>query len=206
MEAKIVMYIIGLGGPTCTGKTTVAKSAATRLGGQTISMESYYLDHSALPVNQRAKLNFDVPEAVDSDLLLQHIREFATGNDIHVPVYDFAEHQRVAGRQEVVKNAPLLIVEGILVLHWPELRSRFDLCVYLDAPDAVCFQRRRVRDIVERQRTHDFIKQQYDGSVQPMAEKYVYPTKHYADVVIDATQSVRAVESELVKHIRAHHS
>ncbi len=195
------MYIIGLGGPSCTGKTTVAKRAAEKLGGQTISMESYYFDQSSLPVSERAERNFDAPDSIDVKLLLQQVRDFASGKDIDVPVYDFAEHTRVAGRSEHVKNNPVLIVEGILILHWPELRSQFDLCVYLDAPDPVCFQRRKVRDIVERQRSYEFITRQYQSSVLPMAAKYVYPTKRYANLVIDATQSVDAVESALVSQV-----
>jgi uridine kinase len=195
------MYIIGLGGPSCTGKTTVAKRVAERLNGQTISMESYYSDQSLVPMKERAQQNFDAPDSVDVDLLSRHIREFAAGNDIQVPVYDFAEHTRKSGRHELVRNTSLLIVEGILVLHWPELRDKFNLCVYLDAPDEVCFQRRKVRDIVERQRSYEFIVRQYQNSVLPMATKYVYPTKRYADVIIDAKQSIHAVESALLSNI-----
>jgi len=194
-------FIVGLGGPSCTGKSTLAKRIAERLGGKTISMESYYNDLSHLAASERPKCNFDAPEALDAALLDRHVSEFAQGRDIEVPIYDFAEHTRVSGEHELLKSAPLLIVEGILVLYWPELRTNYDLSVYLDAPDDICFQRRRVRDIVERQRSQEFIRQQYYDTVVPMAHQYVYPTKHYADAVIDASREISAVETELLAKI-----
>jgi len=194
-------FIVGLGGPSCTGKSTLAKRLAARLGGKTISMESYYNDLSHMPASERPKCNFDAPESLDAALLDRHVSEFAQGRDIEVPIYDFADHTRVSGRHELLKSAPLLIVEGILILYWPELRSNYDLKVYLEAPDDVCFQRRRVRDIVERQRSQEFIRQQYFGTVVPMARQFVYPTKHYADAVIDASREISAVETELTAKV-----
>jgi uridine kinase len=194
-------FIIGLAGPTCTGKSTVAKSIARRLGGQTISIESYYLDQGNVPVTERAKRNFDSPDALDGDLLVRHVKSLAAGEDVEVPIYDFAEHTRIPGRHERVKSSPFLIVEGILVLHWPELRMMFDKSFYLDAPSEVCLQRRKVRDIVERQRAHEFVVQQYQEKVLPMAVQYIYPTKQHADVVINATQSIDKIESELISQI-----
>jgi uridine kinase len=197
------MIIVGLGGPSCTGKTTVARQAAGKLNAQVISMESYYLDQASIPMRDRAERNFDALDAIDGKLLSTHIREFAAGKDIQVPIYDFAEHTRVANRHETIKSGSILIVEGILVLHWPELRANFNLSVYLDAPDPVCFQRRKVRDIVERQRSYEFITRQYQSLVLPMAAKYIYPTKCHADVVLDATQSIDSVVSAFISNVQA---
>lgn len=194
-------FIIGLAGPTCTGKTTVAKSIARRLGGRTISLESYYLDQGNVPLSERTRRNYDSPDSLDGRLLVQHVKALAAGEDVEVPIYDFAEHTRVTGRHERVSSCPVLIIEGILVLHWPELRAMFDKSFYLDAPSDVSLQRRRVRDIVERQRSHEFVLQQYQEKVLPMAIQYVHPTKQYANVVIDATESLDKIESELMSSL-----
>jgi uridine kinase len=195
-------FIVGIGGPSGTGKTTVTKRVANALGAQVISMESFYLDLGSLPPAERANRNFDAPDAIDSALLFRSVQDFAEGKDIDVPVYDFAVHTRVPGRFEHVRNGPILIVEGILVLNWANLRERFNLRVYFDAPDEVCFQRRVVRDIVDRQRSHEFVQQQYRDTVLPMAIQYVYPTKRYAEVVIDARQKVDTVEKDLLSRIK----
>jgi len=169
--------------------------------GRVLSMESYYRDLSHMAAEERPKQNFDSPDAVDHALLATQLAEFAAGNDVDVPIYDFSAHTRES-RTTHVSWAPVLIVEGILVLHWPELRKHFDLSVYLDAPDEVCYHRRKVRDIVERQRSRDFILKQYEETVRPMAERYIRPTRSYADVVINSQKALSEVESELLAAIR----
>lgn len=195
-------FVVGLGGPSCTGKTSVAAQVAGRLGGRVLSMESYYRDLSDIPLEERANKNFDSPEAIDSSLIEAQVEEFAAGKDVHAPVYDFSAHTRDNKHTVRVTWAPVLIVEGILVLHWPELRAQFDLSVYLDAPDDICFHRRRVRDIVERQRSQDYILKQYEETVRPMAELYIRPTKGFADVVINSQKGLDLVEAELLDAIR----
>jgi uridine kinase len=197
-------FIVGIGGPSGTGKTTVAKRVAHVLNARMISMESFYLDLSNLPPAERAHRNFDAPDAIDAPLLLRSVQDFSEGKDIHVPVYDFAAHTRVPGQFEHVRSGRILIVEGILVLNWTALRACFNLSVYFDAPDAVCFQRRIVRDIVDRQRSHEFVQQQYRDTVLPMAIQYVYPTKRYAEVVIDAKQGIDMVATDLFSRIKGH--
>jgi uridine kinase len=197
------VFIVGIAGPSGSGKTTVARRLATSLGAHVLSMESYYRDLSGLRPEERENRNFDSPAALDAGLLVQHVRSLSQGEDVHAPIYDFATHTRAANKSELVKSGSILIVEGILVLIWPELRTRFDLTFYLDAPDDVCFQRRLVRDIVERQRTHEFVRMQYHETVLPMAIQYVYPTKACADFVIDAAQDVRSVENTLLSRIQS---
>lgn len=197
-------WIVGIAGPSGSGKTTVAKRLAVSLeDARMLSMESYYHDLSGLKPEERAQRNFDSPDALDIALLVQHVGCFSQGEDVHAPVYDFGAHTRVPNKTELVRNGSILIVEGILVLSWPELRAKFDVSCYLDVADEVCFNRRLVRDIVECQRAHEFVQQQYRETVHPMAIRYVYPTKGYADFVIDATRDVLSVENALLERIRS---
>ncbi len=195
--------IIGIAGPSGSGKTTIARRLAASLGARMLSMESYYHDLGGLKPEERAQRNFDSPDALDAELLVQHVKSFSQGKDVRAPIYDFGAHTRVPDKTELVRSGSILIVEGILVLNWPELRSKFDVSFYLDAADQVCFKRRLVRDIVERQRAHEFIQQQYRETVYPMALRYVYPTKSYADFVIDAAGDVPSVECALLERIRS---
>jgi uridine kinase len=195
MQGKV--FIVGLAGPSGSGKSTVAKRLAARLNGHAISMESYAMEVQHLPLEERAKQNYDEPEATDAKLLENHIRKYAAGQAIEAPVYDFAQHLRVKDRHEHVAPKALLIVEGILALHFAELRPNFNLSIYLEAPDEVCFHRRKVRDITERQRQLELIKWQYENTVLPAARKYLLPSKRYADLVVDSTPELAVVEKNL---------
>jgi uridine kinase len=195
------IFIVGLGGPSGSGKSTVARGVASRLNGHAISMETYSADMKHLPLAVRAKLNYDAPEAIDVKLLESHIRDYVAGKSIEAPIYDFAQHLRVSDRREHIPPKPVLIVEGILALHFAELRPCFDLRVYLDAPDDVCFHRRRVRDITERQRSVEFIRWQYDNFVLPAARQYLLPSKSYANIVLDSKPDVATVETNLYEAI-----
>jgi uridine kinase len=196
-------FIVGMGGPSCAGKTSVAEKVAAKLAGRVLSMDSYYHDLSHLTLAERTKQNFDLPESIDSALLQAHVLHYAAGHNVNRPVYDFATHTRIPNRTVLMPWTPVLIVEGMLVLHWPELRRHFDLSVYLDAPDDVCFHRRKVRDIVERQRSQDFIQKQYETTVRPMAKQYVLPTHAFASVVLSGQKAPDVVVTELADAIRA---
>jgi uridine kinase len=198
---KDKVFVVGLAGPSGSGKSTVAKRVASRLSGHVISMETYAADMNHLPLEERAKLDYDAPEATDVSLLESNIRAYALGRVIEAPIYDFAEHLRVSGRRELISPKPLLIVEGILALHYPELRPHFNLSIYLEAPDEICFHRRKVRDITERQRSVDFIQWQYANTVLPAAQKYLLPSKGYANVILDATADLATVEKDLYETI-----
>ena len=198
---KDKVFVVGLAGPSGSGKSTVAKRVASRLSGHVISMETYAADMNHLPLEERAKLDYDAPEATDVRLLESNIRAYALGRVIEAPIYDFAEHLRVSGRRELISPKPLLIVEGILALHYPELRPHFNLSIYLEAPDEICFHRRKVRDITERQRSLDFIQWQYANTVLPAARKYLLPSKGYANVILDATADLATVEKDLYETI-----
>jgi uridine kinase len=191
------IFIVGVAGPSGSGKSTVAKRVASRLNGHVISMEVYSIEMNHLPLEQRAKQNYDAPNAIDVQLLERHICDYAAGKAIDAPIYDFAEHLRVSDRREHIPAKALLIVEGILALHFAQLRPHFDLSIYLEAPDEVCFHRRKVRDITERQRSLDLIQWQYENTVRPAMRQYVVPSKSYADLVLDSTADLATVEKSV---------
>ncbi len=195
------IYIVGLAGPSGGGKSTVAKRVASRLNGHVISMETYSAEMNHLPLEKRAKLDYDAPGAIDVRLLESHIRDYAAGKAIEAPVYDFAQHLRVSDRREHIPAKSLLIVEGILALHFAQLRPHFDLSIYLEAPDEVCFHRRKVRDITDRQRPLDLILWQYQNTVLPAARQYLLPSKAYADLVLDGSADLPTVEESLYEAI-----
>src|SRR5271155_563821 len=190
-------FIVGLAGPSGSGKSTVAKRLASRLSGHVLSMETYSTTMSHLPLEERAKVNYDAPEAIDIRLLESHIRDYAAGKTIEAPIYDFAQHMRVKDQCEHIPARSVLIVEGILALHFAQLRPHFDLSIYLDAPEEVCFHRRKVRDITERQRAVDFILWQYKNAVLPATRQYVLPSKSYANLVLDSNADLETVEKNL---------
>jgi uridine kinase len=190
-------FIVGIGGVSGTGKSTVAKQVASRLNGQTVSMERYTLPAEGLSLEERERLNYDEPAVIDVELLENDILRYSAGHSIESPIYDFANHSRVLGHSDHVPASPLLIVEGILALHFIELRSYYDLSIYLEAPSDVCFRRRQVRDITERQRSLDLIRWQWENTVMPSVERYVLPSKRAAHVVIDSSPDGRTVERRL---------
>jgi uridine kinase len=188
------IFIVGLAGPSGSGKSTVAKSVASRLNGHVISMENYALEMNHRPLEEREKLDYDAPNATDVRLLERHIRDYRSGKTIESPIYDFAKHLRVNDRRQQIPPTSLLIVEGLLALHFSQLRPLFDLFIYLEASDEACFHRRKVRDITERQRTLEFILWQYKTNVLPAMRQYVLPSKRYADVILDSDAELSTVE------------
>jgi len=164
-------------------------------------METYSIAMNHLPLSERSKLNYDAPDAIDVQLLADHVNDYARGNSIEIPIYDFSEHLRVSDRQQSLALKPLLIVEGILALHFAQLRPHYDLSIYLTAPDDICLRRRQVRDITERQRPLELIRWQYENTVLPAARQYLLPSKVYADVALDGGADITAVEASLVRAI-----
>jgi uridine kinase len=195
------VFIIGLAGVSGTGKSTMAKRVAARLNGQVLSMENYSIVMNDLPPEDRAKQNYDAPHAIDVKLLERHIRDYASGHSIEVPICNFAQHLNECNGREHIPAASMLIVEGILALHFAQLRQYFDLSVYLLAPDEVCFHRRKVRDITERGRSLEFILWQYQNNVLPAGREYVVPSKRFADVVLDSARDLTTVEKSLYEAI-----
>jgi uridine kinase len=176
-------HIIAIGGPSCAGKTELAKRLARSLSAIILSMDAYYRDLAFLPLESRYKFNFDVPDSIDHNLLRENLTALAAGIPTQRPVYDFNIHTR-SSIWETVTPGPFLILEGLFALHWDDLRPLMTTKVYVDAPDDVCLARRQVRDVIERGRTAESVHKQYIEIVRPMAALYVHPTRSFADVVV----------------------
>ena len=191
------VFIVGLAGPSGSGKSTVAKRVASRLNGHVISMEVYALEMNHLPLEERTRQNYDAPHAIDLALLESDVLDYSAGKPIEAPIYDFALHVRVSDRREHIPAKALLIVEGILALHFAQLRQHFDLSIYLEASDEVCFHRRKVRDITERGRSLGFIQWQYENAVLPAARQYLLPSKSFANLVLNSDADIATMEKSL---------
>jgi uridine kinase len=178
--------VIGIAGGSGSGKTTVAQQILQRVGKEHIAYlqhDAYYRDLSHLTPSQRAEVNFDHPDALETELLIQHIQMLKRGQAIQVPIYDFATHTR---RTETitVEPRPLILVEGILVFVEKALRDLFDLKIFVDTDADLRFIRRLERDLRERGRTMESVIHQYLSTVRPMHLEFVEPSKRYADVII----------------------
>jgi uridine kinase len=178
--------IIGVAGGTGSGKTTVAETILRRVGAARIAYiphDAYYRDLTHLPSNLRAQVNFDHPDSLETELLVEHLRMWRQGHPIEVPIYDFTTHTRT-GQTRRVEPQPVALVEGILVFAEPNLRELFDVKLYVDADADIRFIRRLRRDIAERRRTMESVVEQYLTTVRPMHLEFVEPSKRYADVII----------------------
>ncbi|MCS7314528.1 MAG: uridine kinase [Bryobacterales bacterium] len=178
--------LVGIGGPSCAGKSELARHLMSALAAQVLALDRYYRDLSHLGLEERAQWNFDVPEALDADQIARDLAMLAAGQAIEVPIYDFAQHVRRPERHRV-EPTPYLIVEGLFTLYWEAVRRWLHLKLFVGAPDEVCLVRRLERDVRERGRTPESVRRQYERTVRPMAEKYILPTRGYADLVLDGT-------------------
>ena len=174
-------HIIGIAGPSSSGKTELARRLVAELPGTAIvSLDSYYRGRQELPFEEREKLNFDHPDALEWELLQEHLQAIGEGRAFEEPVYSFARHVRIAGTRRI-EPAEFLIVEGLFVLYWPELRAILDTKVYVWTDPEVCYRR---RNVAERGRTPEYVRAQYERTVRPGAEQFVCPTREYADLVV----------------------
>ena len=186
MPAARRPFLIGVAGGTCAGKTLICERLAEMAGEDQLALiriDSYQVDHSAQPMAERIVTNYDHPDAYDWELLNDHLGRLVAGETVLAPTYDFAVHNR-SDVVRAVRPAPVIVVEGILVLWEPELRERFDLKVYVDADADLRFIRRLQRDVVERGRTVEGIIEQYVATVRPGHEHYIEPSKRHADVIL----------------------
>ena len=194
---------IGFSGGSGSGKTTLAAAIHERLGihrSAVLSLDAYYKDLSHLPLEERAAVNFDHPDALDVQLLTQQIRQLRRGHAVEVPCYDFTAHTR---RPETVTLQPkaVMLVEGILLLALEPIRSLLDLKVFVDAPADIRFIRRLLRDIQERGRTVDLCIQQYYATTRPMHFAWVEPSKAFADVVVSGEEEIKPITTLLIERI-----
>ncbi|BDU50978.1 uridine kinase [Haliovirga abyssi] len=178
--------LIGVAGGTGSGKTTVARNILevfNRGEAELIEQDLYYKDLKSVPFEKRLENNFDHPNSIDFELLIEHLNALKDGKEVNMPIYDFKKHIR---SEDIKKLYPakIIIVEGILVFAQKELRDLFDMKIFVDTDDDVRLLRRIERDINERGRTFESVKKQYLGTVKPMYLEFVEPTKRYADVII----------------------
>jgi uridine kinase len=183
------MYLIGIAGPSGSGKTELARALAGSLGAPILSLDSYYRDMAHLPLEERARMNFDAPEAMEHELLFAHLRTLAAGGAVEVPVYDFTCHSRTE-RTETLGAGQFGVLEGLWTLYWEDIRRLLGIKVYVDTPDPVCFERRLARDLRERGRSAESVAAQYAATTQPMARRYVLPSREFADVVVSGVEPV----------------
>ena len=179
-------FVIGVAGGSGSGKTTVVRSIVQSLGDDQVSLleqDRYYRDRGELRLEERAALNYDHPDSLEPDLLVQHVKDLRRGVAVQVPMYDFARHAREADTQ-LVEPRRAIIVEGILIFTDPELRKLMDVKVFVDADADTRFIRRLQRDISDRGRTVMSVIEQYLGTVKPMHLEFVEPSKRYADIII----------------------
>jgi uridine kinase len=193
--------VLGFAGCSGSGKTTLAAELARTLDGLHFPLDHYYRDLAHLPFAERVRQNFDDPALIESPLLAAHIAALARGESIDRPVYDFAIHTRVSNRTQTVRAGRSLIVEGLFTLVYAELLPLYHLRIYIDTPDAVCFERRMRRDVEQRGRTPESVRSQYEATVRPAAEQCIRPSAVHADLLLDGTGAldwkVERVLSEL---------
>lgn len=180
------MLVIGIAGGSGSGKTTVVRTITSQLSGRVvvIPQDSYYKDSSHLPLEDRQKINFDHPDAIDWKLLCQQIRELKQGKTVEQPVYSYITCSRSKTETVTVEPAEVIIVEGILIFTCKELRDQMNIKVFVDADDDDRLMRIIVRDIAERGRTVDTAIEHYVDTVKPMHLQFIEPSKRYADIIV----------------------
>ena len=183
----IVLAIAGCSG---SGKTTLARELATQLNATLFPLDLYYRDLSHFPLDSRHKLNFDHPDSLESELIIEHVQALAASQPIQRPVYDFKTHSRVPDAYDRIVPTSVVIVEGILALHYTELLPLYTLSVYVDAPNEICLRRRIYRDMLERGRTEESIREQFEATARPMAEQYVLPSAARASITVNGCEAL----------------
>ena len=177
--------IVGIAGGTASGKTTIVRRIKEKFGDDivVINHDSYYKAHDDLSYEDRSKLNYDHPDAFDTDMMIEHIKMLKENKEVDIPVYDFSIHNRADATVHVMPKK-VIIVEGILVLENRELRELMDIKVYVDTDADERLMRRIIRDMAERARSIESILSQYRDTVKPMHEQFIEPNKKYADIII----------------------
>ena len=197
--------IIGVAGGTGSGKTTVVREMVRAVGNEHVAViehDSYYRDRSELPLEERALLNYDHPDALETDLLVHHLEQLRAGHPVEVPSYDFSRHARTEVTR-TVHPAPVILVDGILIFVEERLRKLMDVRVFVDTDSDLRFIRRLERDMKERGRTMDSVVEQYISTVKPMHEEFVEPSKRFADLMIPEGGYNRVAVDLLLAKIRS---
>lgn len=178
--------IIGIAGPSASGKSLLANTIVTELGSDqvvVISEDSYYKDSSHLPMAEREKTNYDHPDSFDHALLCEHLRRLQQGQTVEIPIYSHSQHIRLPETRVIGKHT-IIVIEGILLFSDKALRELMDIRIFMSAPLDVCLSRRLKRDVVERQRSFESVLYQYETTVRPMYLQFIEPSSRYADLIV----------------------
>jgi uridine kinase len=182
----VASFVIGVAGGSGSGKTTVVRRIVDSLGFEHVTLldhDRYYRDRNDLRLEERAALNYDHPDSLETDLLVQHVRTLKAGTAVEAPRYDFTRHARLT-EKDTLEPRRALIIEGILIFTDAALRDLMDIKVFVDTDSDTRFIRRLQRDVAERGRTMESVIDQYQSTVKPMHREFVEPSKRYADVII----------------------
>lgn len=195
-------YIVGVAGGSASGKTEIVKTLKKHFEDkiEIIEHDNYYFAHDNLTMDERASLNYDHPQAFETDLLIEHVKKIINNEEIDIPTYDFTIHTRSSDTLKKVPK-PIVIVEGILVLENEELRNLMDMKVFVDCDGDVRLKRRITRDVVERDRTIESILTQYMETVKPMHELFVEPSKKFADLIVPKGGKNKVAIDVLINHL-----
>ena len=197
--------ILGVAGGSGSGKTTVVSQIIRAMEPVPVSLlhhDSYYRDHPEMSPEERARLNYDHPDVLETELLAEHLRELMAGRAVEEPVYDFTSHSRTNETRRIEPN-PIVIVDGILILAEPELRELMDIRVFVETDSDLRFIRRLLRDTQERGRSMGSVIRQYQETVRPMHLEFVEPSRRHADVILPLGRENRVAISMLVARLRA---
>lgn len=197
--------VLGVAGGSGSGKSTVVREVCATLGEGTASVlhhDAYYRDLAHLSLDERATVNFDHPDSLETELMADHVRQFLEGVPVEVPTYDFSTHTRAAATR-VLHPTLLIVLDGILVLADPRLRDAMDLKVFVDTEPDIRLMRRIRRDVVKRGRTADSVITQYEATVRPMHMQFVEPSKRFADLVVPEGGYNRVTVDLVVNRLQA---
>lgn len=178
--------IIGISGPSASGKSLLANTIVNELGSErvvVISEDAYYKDNSHLPFAEREKINYDHPDALDHALLCQHLRLLQDGQSVDIPIYSHSQHIRLPSTRHI-GHYTIIVLEGILLFSDQELRDLMDIRIFMSTPLDICLMRRLKRDVVERHRSFESVMDQYENTVRPMYLQFIEPSSRYADLIV----------------------
>lgn len=199
-------YVVGIAGPSCSGKSLVAEQLAhiyLQHRPCVLSVDSYYHDLSELRPLERARRNFDTPDAIDLGLLKTQLKTLLVGGEVQKPMYDFATHTRIPATERIGPTY-LILIEGLFVLYWEEIRHLLNTGIFVGVSPDLALSRRMQRDVNERGRSSSSVLAQYKSTVEPMNSKYVLPSAAYADIVVSGGQPIENCIALVRPRIDAH--
>lgn len=199
------MIIIGVFGGSGSGKTTIVNQIVSDFNAsdiQVISQDAYYKDNSSITYEERCLLNFDHPEAIDFELLYEHLSALKNGENIQQPIYDFKTHNRTDKTLQISPKK-ILILEGILIMNYPKLRSLLDLKVFIETNSDMRMERRVKRDITERGRTPKEVMDRYLNNLKPMHDQFIEPMKMHADLIVENHKNTLINLDKLISKIKS---